>query len=119
MFGAGGIHSIQKLPCLIARAADDAGNWRAVHMDVEYVQKNAEALESFAIHLYGCDACDLSVRGGDHGSGFRRDDPVGISKEPEKKPGQKNWNHGPDGGGQPSHEYSSREQHGPVVVAIT
>ena len=53
-----------QVPCLfVARSADNAGNRRTVHVDVEDIQKDADALGRSAIQLDGHDARDLAVRG--------------------------------------------------------
>ena len=93
--GAGRVHGIEKLSGLIMRAANDAGCRRAVHVDIEDIEKNAYAFKGSAFDFNCRNVGDFAVGGRNHRAGIIRDCALGIAKEPQEERGQENRNRCP------------------------
>ena len=46
-------HGVEKFALLIAHIADHAGNRRPIYMDIEDVEKDADAAEGFSVNVDG------------------------------------------------------------------
>src|SRR5581483_9215830 len=86
--GALGSHGVPEQTFAIAPAANDAGNRRAVHVDVKDAEKDTDARARPAIEIHRDNIRDAPIGGRDYRPFQCGNGALGIAKEPEKEGGQ-------------------------------
>ena len=76
--GAGGIHGVEEFSGLIVGAANHAGHRRAVDVNIEHTEKNADAFPLLPLDHDGRDIGDFAVGGRDNRARVRGNHPFGI-----------------------------------------
>ena len=94
LVGAGGAHGVQEFSTLIAYIADDARDGRAIDVDVEDVQKNADAGALGSPDFDDGYVGDFAVARGDDGAGNVWDLALRITKKPDAEGAQSKTGNG-------------------------
>src|SRR5579862_8855200 len=85
LVGAGGAHGVQEFSTLIAYFADDAPDGTTIDVDIENIQKNADAGALGSLYSDCANISDFAVARGDNCAGNVRDLALWITKEPHTK----------------------------------
>src|SRR6185437_14307925 len=102
--GASRVHGIQELSGLVSGVANHAVSGRAIHVNIENVQKYADPREFLSIESSRTHSCDLSIGGRHNETCLRRNYPLRVTKKPHEECGQEHRNNGPPWTGEPAHE---------------
>src|ERR1017187_4489706 len=99
---------------LVADVADGAGDGRAVDVDIEDIQKDADAQERGALRLYG----NHFAVGRRNSHGARWDEAIGIAEEIQAEQSQDPRGKREDRACEPCHDYAGAEESGRVEDAV-
>jgi hypothetical protein len=112
-------HGIQKFSALIAHLSNNARDWRTIHVDVEDVEKDADAGALDGTGVDDGNVGDFAVAGRDDGTGLVRDLALGIAEKPEAESSEEKHGDGVGPGRQPG-DYARRDCAADTVeVAVT
>ena len=104
---------------LVAHVANHACDRRAVYVDIEHAEENAEARLRRVSDGYSGNVGDFAVAGRDDCARILRDGTLGITKKPEKEKRQQTGEYGPGGTGQPTEQGGDCEKRDSVEVSVT
>jgi hypothetical protein len=92
VFSRSGAHGVREFALAVFDIANGAANWRAVHVNVEYAEKNADAVPGPALDIHQADAGNLTVAGRHNCPRRLRNSAFRIAKKPQKEAAEKNRN---------------------------
>src|SRR4029078_5860638 len=111
-------HGVHELALLIFHVGNCAGDWRAVYVNVEHVEKNADPRALTSIHRSRRNAGHFSVGGRNYCAGRVWKHPCRIAEKPQKEQRKQKSRHCPERRGEPANENSSCGEKERVIVAV-
>src|SRR5882672_5875516 len=118
-FGGGRVHGVEVFSFLITHVAYYTRQWRTVHVNIEYVEKNADPGAPDAIYQDRRYIRNFAVGGRYDRPRRIGNDPLRIAEKPQEENREQTGGQTPQWPRQPPHQHGNSNQRQSVIVAVS